>query len=175
MQRDLVEARRWFSLDDFKEGLALAQLAPGPLAAQLAIYLGWVHHGVLGATLVAFAFVLPSFAMVMVLSALYVELGGLPWMTGAFYGVGAAVIAIIARSAWKLAASTVGRDPLLGCVFVANALVTAWTESEIVWLFLASGVAVLLARTLRPTVATAACFFLPWPWLVSGLGGPATR
>ena len=74
MQRDLVETRGWIRLEDYKEGLALAQLAPGPLAAQLAIYLGWVHHGFVGATLVAFAFVLPSFVMVIALSALYVAL-----------------------------------------------------------------------------------------------------
>src|SRR5690349_5034399 len=102
MQRDLVERRRWISKQDYLEGLALAQLAPGPLAAQLAIYLGWVRARVLGATLVAFAFVLPSFVMVLALSALYVRFGGLAWMQGAFYGIGAAVIAIIGRSAWKL-------------------------------------------------------------------------
>ena len=128
MQRDLVERRRWISLKDYKEGLALAQLAPGPLAAQLAIYLGWLDHGVLGATLVAIAFVLPSFVMVLVLSALYLAYGGLAWMQGAFYGIGAAVIAIIARSAWKLTRSTLGNDRLLWALFAASALVTGWTE-----------------------------------------------
>src|SRR3954466_10286524 len=96
MQRDLVERRRWISKQDYVRGLALAQLAPGPLAAQLAIYLGWVRARVLGATLVAFAFVIPSFVMVLALSVAYVELGGLAWMQSVFYGVGAAVIAIIA-------------------------------------------------------------------------------
>src|SRR5215207_2972496 len=99
MQRDLVEERRWIADRDYREGLALAQLAPGPLAAQLAIYLGWVRARVLGATLVGVAFILPSFLMVLALAALYVRYGGLPWMQGAFYGVGAAVIA---RSALKL-------------------------------------------------------------------------
>jgi len=88
MQRDLVEERRWLSKQDYVEGLALAQLAPGPLAAQLAIYLGWVKGGVLGATWVGLAFVLPSFVMVVLLSALYLRFSGLPWMRGAFYGVG---------------------------------------------------------------------------------------
>src|SRR5262249_54045158 len=68
MQRDLVERRRWVAPEDYKQGLALAQLAPGPLAAQLAIYLGWIRGGVLGATAVAFAFILPSFVMVIALS-----------------------------------------------------------------------------------------------------------
>src|SRR5438128_12554312 len=102
MQRDLVEAKRWISREDYVEGLALAQLAPGPLAAQLAIYLGWVRARVAGATLVAAAFILPSFLMVLGISALYVRYGGLPWMQSVFYGVGAAVITIIARSAIKL-------------------------------------------------------------------------
>jgi chromate transporter len=110
MQRDLVERRRWVSKSDYVEGLALAQLAPGPLAAQLAIYLGWVRAGNLGATLVAAAFILPSFVMVLVLSALYVRFGGIWWMQGLFYGIGSAVIAIIARSAYKLVGMTLGRD-----------------------------------------------------------------
>jgi chromate transporter len=139
MQRDLVEERRWLSKQDYVEGLALAQLAPGPLAAQLAIYLGWVRGRVLGATLVGIAFVLPSFVMVLALSALYLAFGGLPWMRGVFYGVGAAVIAIIARSAYKLVKLTLGKDPLLWGLFAVSAIVTAWTESEVVWLFLGSG------------------------------------
>ena len=119
---------------------------PGPLAAQLAIYLGWVKGRVLGATAVAAAFILPSFLMVLVLSALYVRFGGLPWMQSAFYGVGAAVIAIIARSALKLVKMTLGKDRLLWVLFAASAVATAWTESEIVWLFLGSGVVTLLVR-----------------------------
>src|SRR5262245_5706695 len=116
MQRDLVEQRGWISERDYKEGLALAQLAPGPLAAQLAIYIGWVRARVLGATLVALAFIAPSFLMVLLLSALYVRFGGLSWMLGAFYGVGAAVIAIIARSSVKLAKLTLRHDRVLWVV-----------------------------------------------------------
>jgi len=101
MQRDLVQGRRWITLAEYKEGLTLAQLAPGPLAAQLAIYLGWVRFGILGATAVGMAFIGPSLAMVLLLSAWYVRYGGLAWMQGAFYGIGAAVIAIIARGAGR--------------------------------------------------------------------------
>ena len=59
MHRDLVEKRKWINDDDYKEGLSLAQLAPGPLAAQLSIYIGYIHYRVIGATLVGLAFVLP--------------------------------------------------------------------------------------------------------------------
>src|SRR2546423_6947780 len=90
MQQDLVDQRGWISKEDYVEGLALAQLAPGPLAAQLAIYLGYVRAGVLGATAVGIAFVVPSFLMVLALSAAYVRYGGLPWMQACFYGIGAA-------------------------------------------------------------------------------------
>lgn len=169
MQRDLVERRRWVSERDYVEGLALAQLAPGPLAAQLAIYLGWVRAGVLGATLVAIAFVLPSLLMVLALAAVYVRFGGLGWMQAVFYGIGAAVIAIIARSAWKLVRMTLGRDPLLWAVFAVAVVTTAVTESEIVWLFVAGGVLVLV---LRRAPAAAAAAVLPG-WLTVGLHGAA--
>lgn len=173
MQRDLVERRQWISKADYVQGLALAQLAPGPLAAQLAIYLGWVRAGVLGATLVAFAFILPSFLMVLGLAAAYVQLGGLPWMQGVFYGIGAAVIAIIVRSVQKLTRLTLARDPLLWAVFGINAVLTAMTESEIVWVFVASGVLVYLVR-IRPRFASHASSVMPWTWWVTGLHGPAT-
>jgi chromate transporter len=146
MQRDLVEKRGWITKKDYVDGLALAQLAPGPLAAQLAIYLGWVKGRVLGATAVAAAFILPSFVMVLALSALYVRYGGLPWMQNVFYGVGAAVITIIARSALKLVKLTLAKDRLLWVLFGASAVATAWTESEIIWLFLGSGLVVLFVR-----------------------------
>ena len=173
MQRDLVERRGWIAPEDFKHGLALAQLAPGPLAAQLAIYLGWVRARVLGATLVALAFVLPSFLMVLGLSALYVRYGGLSWMQGVFYGVGAAVIAIIARSAWKLVKLTLARDWLLWSIFVGAGVVTAWTESEIVWVFIAGGVLGLLVRGLASTSFRSAALVVAPVWLVSGLHGVA--
>src|SRR4029453_19410461 len=88
MHRDLVQRRKWISEAEYKEGLTLAQLMPGPLAAQLAIYLGYVHYGVLGATLVGVGFVLPSFLMVVALGWAYTKFGGLPWMLAVFYGVG---------------------------------------------------------------------------------------
>ena len=173
MQRDLVERRRWMTETDYKQGLALAQLAPGPLAAQLAIYLGWVKARIWGATLVAIAFILPSFVMVIALAVAYVELGGLPWMQGAFYGVGAAVIAIIARSVVKLTKLTLARDPLLWIVFVVNGALTAWTESEIVWVFVASGFAVYVFR-IRPLIAPKVPALVPWSWWLTGLHGPAS-
>jgi chromate transporter len=176
MQRDLVERRRWFDKQDYLEGLALAQLAPGPLAAQLAIYLGWLRGGLLGATLIGLAFVVPSFLMVLVLAKLYVHFGGLPWMTGAFYGIGAAVIALIARGAWKLVKLSIAKDWLLWGVFSVAAVVTAWTESEVIWLFIGSGIVTMLVKVPpRRRRAVASLSVMPLPaWVISGIAGPAT-
>ena len=102
MHRDLVENKKWIANEDYKEGLALSQLAPGPLAAQLAIYLGYIDYKIIGATLAGIAFVIPSFLMVLALGYAYVSYNGLPWMHSIFYGVGAAVIGIIAMSSFKL-------------------------------------------------------------------------
>lgn len=146
MHRDLVEDRKWISQEDYKEGLALAQMAPGPLAAQLGIYLGYVHYRIVGATLAGIAFVLPSFAMVVALGWAYVRFGGLPWMQAVFYGVGAAVIGIIAMSARKLTQKSIGKDRLLWAIYLLLAAVTIVTESEMGWLFIAAGVLVWLLR-----------------------------
>src|SRR5258708_30631097 len=102
MNRDLVEERKWISESDYKEGLTLAQLMPGPLAAQLAIYLGYVHYGITGATLAGVAFVIPSFIMVVALGAAYVAYGGLTWMQAVFYGVGAAGVPAPPPCAFKV-------------------------------------------------------------------------
>jgi chromate transporter len=146
MQRDLVDERKWISQEDYKEGLALAQLAPGPLAAQLGIYMGYVHYRILGATLAGIAFVLPSFLMVVALGWAYTRFGGLSWMQAVFYGVGAAVIGIITMSAKKLTQKSIGRDKLLWAIYLLLATVTVITESEIAWLFIASGILVWLLR-----------------------------
>jgi len=177
MQRDLVQQRRWITMAEYKQGLALAQLAPGPLAAQLAIYLGWVRYGVLGATIAGAAFVGPSLAMVLLLSAWYVRYGGLAWMQGAFYGIGAAVVAIITRGAGKLLRTTAGRDVLLWSIVLVNAVVVAWTEAELLWVFALSGVLVVVARSGRGRSAgpgQLASAVAPWWWLVSGMHGPAS-
>ena len=146
MQKDLVEERRWVSKQDYLEGLAFAQLSPGPLAAQLAMYLGWLHAGITGATLVAVAFILPSFLMVLGVAALYVHFGSLSWIQGMFYGIGAAVIAIIVRSAIKLVRTTVGKDWLLWTIFTVLAITTAWTKSEIIWLFVLCGFIAMVVK-----------------------------
>ncbi len=175
MQKDLVEERKWVSKQDYLEGLAFSQLSPGPLAAQLAMYLGWLRAGVIGATAVGIAFILPSFLMVLVLAALYVHFGSLPWIQGMFYGIGAAVIAIIVRSAIKLVSGTVGKDWLLWTIFGVLAITTAWTKSEIVWLFVLCGfIAMLVKAPPRfPARAMLLMFFGGVSPLLTGIHGVA--
>jgi chromate transporter len=175
MQKDLVDERHWFSRQDYLEGLAFSQLSPGPLAAQLAMYLGWLRAGTIGATTVGIAFILPSFLMVLALATLYVHFGSLSWIQGMFYGIGAAVIAIIVRSAIKLVRTTVGKDWLLWTIFAALAITTAWTKSEIVWLFVLCGFIAMLIKAPPPlpTRATPMILLGSINPLVTGIHGVA--
>jgi chromate transporter len=161
MHRDLVEQRSWITEDTYKLSLALAQIMPGPLAAQVAIAICYFEAGVLGATLGGLAFVLPSFLMVVAVSLAYVAYGGLWWMQALFYAIGATVIAIIAIAAYKLARSTNKRDPLLWGIFVVLTGVTMWAQAELAEFFILAGLVVLFLRA--------------WPgWkpgLLMGLGG----
>lgn len=146
MHRDLVEERKWISEAGYQEGLTLAQVAPGPLAAQLGIYMGYVHYGIIGSTLVGIAFVLPSFLMVVALGWAYTNYGGLSWMQAVFYGVGACVIGIIALSAYKLTKKTIGTDWLLWGIYLINAVSTIITQSERIELILGAGILTWLIK-----------------------------
>jgi chromate transporter len=147
MHRDLVEERKWISEEEYKDGLALAQLAPGPLAAQLGIYLGYVHYRILGATLCGLAFILPSFIMVVGLGVAYKLFGGLPWMQAIFYGIGAAVVGIIVISSYKLTEKSISKfqkdsiikNWMLWLFFIIAAVITIVKQSEEVWLFIIAG------------------------------------
>lgn len=173
MRRDLVDGRHWVTADEFDNGLALSQLAPGPLAAQLAIFLGWLRFGIMGANLVAIAFIAPSFLIVLGLSALYVKFSGLSWIQGAFYGIGAAVIAIMVLSVYKLLKRTIAADRFLWSVAILSAAVTAVTEQELLWIFLAAGILAVLVKVPPKKSRTVSAFVFP-AWLVTGLGGQAS-
>ena len=162
MHKDLVENRKWISEDDYKEGLALAQLAPGPLAAQLGIYIGYVDYKIMGATLAGIAFILPSFLIVVALGFLYVLYGGLFWMQAVFYGVGAAVIGIIAVSGYKLTKKTIGQDFLLWIIFIVLAVVTFLTEGENIWLILGAGFLTWFIKSPPKLVSSHSVLLIPF-------------
>ena len=144
MEKDLVEERAWLTREEYLRGLALSQLAPGPLAAQLAMYIGYIRFGFVGATCVGCMFVLPSFVMVVLLGILYAAYGGLEWMRAMFYGVGAAVIGIIVKSAYRLAKVTLKNKRLLWMIFVVMGVVTAYTQQESIWLFFLCGLVAMV-------------------------------
>ncbi len=154
MHRDLVEQKAWLTEDEYKEGLALAQLAPGPLAAQLGIYIGFVHYGFIGATLAGLAFVLPSFIMVVLLGMAYQLYGGLAWMQAVFYGVGASVIGIISISSYKLTIKSISKFELaaikekwlLWVFYIAGIAITVITQKEEILLFLGCGILYMLVK-----------------------------
>lgn len=172
MHRDLVEERKWISEEEYKDGLALAQLAPGPLAAQLGIYLGYVHYKTLGATLCGLTFVLPSFFMVVVIGIAYKMFGGLPWMQAIFYGVGAAMVGIIIISSYKLTEKSISkfnvksitRNWLLWSFFILAAVVTIITQQEEVLIFVAAGLLYMFLKAppkwiKKPSVANSILLF----------------
>ncbi len=154
MHRDLVENKKWITEEEYKEGLALAQLAPGPLAAQLGIYIGFVHYRFIGATLAGLAFVLPSFIMVVILGMAYKLYSGLPWMLAVFYGVSAAVIGIIAISAYRLTLKSVGdfrvadfkEKWLLWIFYLIGIVITVYTQKENILLFAGCGMIYMIVK-----------------------------
>lgn len=171
MHRDLVENKKWIDDSDFKEGLALSQLAPGPLAAQLGIYIGFVHFGIWGATLSGLAFVLPSFIMVVLLGMAYQAYGGLPWMQAIFYGISAAVIGIIVLSSYKLTVKSISKfeipaiktNWLLWVFYLSATILTAVTQKEELLLFLVLGFVYMVVKAPPEWIKkpkTASFFFL---------------
>ena len=175
MRRELVEDRRWVSDQEFNNGLALSQLAPGPLAAQLAMYIGWSWGGIRGAAATGAAFIAPSFLLVIVLAALYRQADGIPWLTAMFSGVGAAVIVIIGRSAVRLWRTTLGGDSALWMIAAMNAAATAVTGAESVALVVLSGVVLMLLRggSIRVGAAAARSVVAPWVPLAVAAALPA--
>jgi chromate transporter len=139
MQRDLVERRAWISRDDFLDGVALGQAMPGPLAAQVVMWFGFLRAGIAGAAVTAAVFIAPSFALVLALAVVYARYQGLPVVQALFYGIAPAVMAVIAVAAVKLARLTNRRDTRLWVISVVLAVVTAATGAEIAVLFLAAG------------------------------------
>ena len=102
MERDLVERRCWLNKPQMRDVIAVCQTMPGPLAVQVAIFVGHLRCGSWGAWAGGSALILPSSLMVAFLAATYVHLHALPWLTAIIYGVCPAVIALILHSWLRL-------------------------------------------------------------------------
>jgi chromate transporter len=144
MQRDLVERRRWLSEREFLNGVALGQTMPGPLAAQVVMWVGFLQAGALGALGAAAVFIIPSFLLVLAVAVIYVPNQGLPVVQSLFYGIAPAVMAVIAVAAVKLARLTDKLDPKLWAITVVIGVVTAVTGAEVALLFVAAGLGMIL-------------------------------
>jgi chromate transporter len=138
MHRDLVAARRWYTEAEYQQGLAISQAMPGPLAAQLAMWLGYLERGWLGALAVALPFVVPPFLIVTAIAVLYAEYQGLGLVQDIFFGVAPAVLAIIAIASYKLARATNKTDPILWAIAAVQCVVTVIAGAELVWPFIAA-------------------------------------
>src|SRR5205809_4965353 len=135
MQRDLVEKRAWLDRSDFLNGVALGQTMPGPLAAQVVMWVGYLEAGPFGALATAAAFILPSFLLVFAVAVLYVHFNGLEVVQALFYGIAPGVMAIIAVAAVKLARLTDRTEVRLWVISIATCVATAVTGAEIALLF----------------------------------------
>jgi chromate transporter len=138
MRRDLVDERGWFEEREYEQGLAISQAMPGPLAAQVCMWFGYLERGWRGALAVSLPFVLPAAVVTTVAAIVYAHYQGLGIVQDLFFGVAPAVLAIIAVSSWKLARATNKRDPVLWVIAAVQAVATVLTGQEIVWPFLAA-------------------------------------
>jgi len=139
MERELVQERKWLTKDEMREGIAVCQSLPGPLAIQVGIFIAYLRGGFWGAWAGGWAFILPNFVIVAVLGALYVHFGGLPWVTAVFYGVSPAVIALILHSCYRLAKLGM-EDWLQWAIAAASFAITLVLQAEVALLFIGAGI-----------------------------------
>jgi chromate transporter len=138
MERELVQERKWLSRDEMRDGIAVCQSLPGPLAIQVGIFVSYLRAGFWGAWAGGWAFILPNFIIVSALGAPYVHFSGLPILTAIFYGVSPAVIALILHSCYRLAKLGM-EDRLQWTIAVVCFVITIALQAEVAVLFIASG------------------------------------
>lgn len=162
MRTDLTEKYAWMKREDFLNGLALSSLCPGPIATQLAIYIGWFYGRILGATLAFFAFTLPAFSMILTLAIAYTHYGDVAWVHAAFYGVSACVISIVIRHAYKLSKMIVAKEYWLWGVFILNIILSLATSLPMYWALLLSGVFVLSIKSFPRSLFLSSIILPTW-------------
>ena len=174
MEREMVGEKRWLTKDEMREGIAVCQSLPGPLAIQVGIWLSYIRGGFWGAWAGGWAFILPNFVIVCALAALYVKFGGLPWVTAIFYGVSPAVIALILHSCYRLA--KLGMEDWLQWLIAAAAFaVTVALQAEVAWIFIVAGLlgAVYYGSLFRGRASTTSSLLLGLPLVVARGGDTA--
>lgn len=147
MHKDLVERKKWITDEEYARGLALSQLAPGPLSAQLAIYIGYITKGIRGATLTGISFVLPSFILVVLFSMVYLRFGSITHVQAALYGIGASVVGIITSSSYSLTRRVMKPKKLLWIIFFTAFILGAFFNQTSIFIFIFAGIATALIYT----------------------------
>jgi len=138
MQRDLVEKERWVSQDEFSQGVALSATLPGPLAAQVAMWIGYLRQGFWGCTIASVGLIGPPFILVLAFSAIYVMYEEAPWIRALFYGIGPAVAALIAEACYRLSRRYV-TDWKMAILALVCLMVTVIVQAEMAILFITGG------------------------------------
>src|SRR5262245_50794405 len=173
MHRTLVDERKWLSEERFLNALNFCMLLPGPEAMQLATYAGWSLHGLRGGLAAGLLFILPGIVIVLLLSALYVALGSLPWVEALFFGIKAAVLAIVIEALFRIARRSLrlpsdwwiaGAAFLALCVFAAPFPLVIAAAAVIGFARNSSTAASTVARPgfLSGTLVTLVCWLTLW-------------
>ena len=156
MEREMVGERKWLTKEEMREGIAVCQSLPGPLAIQVGIWISYIRGGFWGAWAGGWAFILPNFVIVTVLASLYVHFGGLSLVTAIFYGVSPSVIALILHSCYRLA--KLGMEDWLQWVLAAAAfVVTVAVQGEVALLFIGCGIVGLRSPPPRRRAPSGPC------------------
>src|SRR5712692_10614364 len=143
MERELVDDKRWLTKEEMREGIAVCQSLPGPLAIQVGIWISYIRGGFWGAWAGGWAFILPNFVIVAVLGALYVHFGGLSAVKAVFYGVSPAVIALILHSCYRLTKLGM-KDWLEWALAAAAFVITVAVQAEVALVFIGCGIVGLI-------------------------------
>jgi chromate transporter len=143
MERELVAERGWLTKEQMREAIAICQSLPGPLAIQVGIYISYLRGGFWGAWIGGWAFIFPNFVIVAALGALYVYFGDLKPITGIFYGVSPAVIALILHSCYRLAKLGM-EDKLQWAIAIVCLVITVILQAEVALLFIGAGLVGIL-------------------------------
>ena len=171
MERELVGEKKWLTKDEMREGIAVCQSLPGPLAIQVGIWISYIRGGFWGAWAGGWAFILPNFVIVATMGALYVHFGGLSPVTAIFYGVSPAVIALILHSCYRLTKLGM-KDWIEWALAVAAFVITVAVRAEVALVFIGCGIVGLLYYgswfRARTSAATTRSFLFGVPLAVSG-------
>jgi chromate transporter len=139
MHQELVEKRRWISEHRFLHALNYCMLLPGPEAIQLAIYISWLLHGVVGGIIAGVLFFLPAFVLLSALAAVYLAYGDVPLVAGIFYGIKPAVVAVVLFAAWRIGSKAI-KNGLLAAIAALAFVGIFFFRIDFPWIVLAAGI-----------------------------------